>query len=246
MKKIFLLKGMMCTACAANIANTVSKIHGVESLNVDFIRNEMTVEMNKDLSKEIIKAVKKAGYEAVPYLEDYEKRKEDGLIKLLISSFLLLALMYFSMGMMIKLPYPNYLINHPLILSIIELLLTLPILIMHFSYITGGIKHLFKFNPDMNSLVTIGVLSSIILGIISTFQLIMNGNDGSPTLYFDSASMIITFVSIGKFIEGRSKDKTKTSIEELEKLEPKEGNVLVQGEFIKKTFLIFRLGALSK
>ena len=244
MIKIYALKGMMCTACAANIDHAVRKIEGIIDVNVDFVRNEMKVSMKDDLTEKIVVVVKKAGYEAIPIGIYKEEPKKNNLpvIKLIISYSLLLILMYFSMGKMVGLPYPGFLDN-AIILSIIELAITIPIVVLHFNYIIGGVKHLSKFNPDMNSLVALGVLSSLVLGIITIITIAVKGNISNNNLYFDSAAMIVTFVSTGKFIESKSKEKTKASIEELEKLEPKEAHELVGGLEITKPISEIILGS---
>ncbi len=236
MKKVYALKGMMCTACASNIDHTVRKIDGVIDVNVNFIKNEMTVESNIDLSDAIIYYVKKAGYRAIPVedLMDENEKKEHNGLKLIISYVLLLTLMYFSMGSMIGLPIPRLFTNN-LYLSILELILTVPIVIIHFNYVIGGVIHLTKFNPDMNSLVALGVMSSLVLGIITIIQVIINPSMEHVHLYFESAAMIVTFVSTGKYIEGRSRDKTTLTLKELEKLEPKEAHEIIEGvEYTKE------------
>lgn len=229
MKKAYALKGMMCTACAANIDHAVRKIDGIIDVNVSFVKNEMIVESNIDLTEAIIQVVKKAGYKAIPIEEliNEDKKKDRSLLKLIISYILLIILMYFSMGHMLSLPIPEV-FHNPLYLSILELVLTIPIVIIHFNYVIGGVIHLTKFNPDMNSLVAIGVISSLTLGVITIIRQIISPVD-DVHLYFESAAMIVTFVSTGKYIERRSKDKTKASIEELEKLKPKEANVIING-----------------
>ena len=230
MKQIFLIKGMSCASCASHINKAVSKINGVNEVNVNLIDNKMLVDFDekKVKIKDIILAVSNAGYEA--YTKDNKKEKKDySLIKLIISFVLLFILMYFSMGnMMLGFPTPDFLDHHenPIGFSVIQLIIVTPIIILNFHYFISGFKKLFKFHPNMDSLIAIGATFSILYGIYCLIMIILGHNEYHEYLYFESAGMILTLVSLGKYLENISKKKTTKSIKALMDLSPKVATLL--------------------
>ena len=230
MKQIFLIKGMSCASCASHINKAVSKINGVNEVNVNLIDNKMLVDFDekKVKIKDIILAVSNAGYEA--YIKDNQKEKKDySLIKLIISFVLLFILMYFSMGnMMLGFPTPDFLDHHksPIGFSVIQLIIVTPIVILNFHYFISGFKKLFKFHPNMDSLIAIGATFSILYGIYCLIMIILGHNEYHEYLYFESAGMILTLVSLGKYLENISKKKTTKSIKALMDLSPKVATLL--------------------
>lgn len=239
MKKKFFIEGMTCASCVSHVDKSVRNLVGVEEVNVSLMTNSMDVEFNDQCSeKQIIEAVKNAGYQA--FLEKKAEKKDNSLIKLIISFILLMLLMYVSMGHMINLPLPPFLLGHEnaLAFSLVQLVLTLPILIIYRHFFVNGFKRLFKLAPNMDSLIAIGSSSALIYGVFSIVMIIigLSNNDHDilkqyhDNLYFESAAMILVLVSFGKFLEKKSKNKTTLAIKQLMDLAPKKATLLVEDE----------------
>lgn len=244
MKKKFKIEGMSCAACQAHVNKAVSKLN-VNDCNVNLLTNIMEVDYDPLVisEKEIINAVIKEGYGASLLDESYiDKTKTVANKKkttLIISIVLLVILMYFSMGSMIGLPTFEY--NHGIINVIIQVVLSSVIIILNFHYFTSGFKKLIKLSPNMDSLVAIGSSTSYLYGIYNFIRMIIAliSHDEtmamhySHNLYFESAAMIVTLVSVGKYLESLSKKQTSLAIEELVGLLPKVVNKKVEDELIE-------------
>ena len=219
MKYTFDVSGMSCSACSARVEKAVSKIDGVSSYNVNLLANSMTVSGDVT-SDEIITAVEKAGYGAKIHenivVEDNKKKADKKLIKLVTSVVLLCVLMVIAMGHMFSLH-----INSTLSV-ILQIILTGIIVALNFKYFTNGFSSLFKLSPNMDSLIALGSGASIIYSIVAIFTT----TDYIHNLYFESAAMILTFVSVGKYFESRSKAKTTQAISKLVELSPDKTRVL--------------------
>ena len=219
MKYTFDVSGMSCSACSARVEKAVSKIDGVSSCNVNLLANSMTVSGDVT-SDEIITAVEKAGYGAKIHenivVEDNKKKADKKLIKLVTSVVLLCVLMVIAMGHMFSLH-----INSTLSV-ILQIILTGIIVALNFKYFTNGFSALFKLSPNMDSLIALGSGASIIYSIVAIFTT----TDYIHNLYFESAAMILTFVSVGKYFESRSKAKTTQAISKLVELSPDKTRVL--------------------
>lgn len=241
-KEHFDIGGMSCASCAVHVNNAVCKLKGVKEVNVNLIMNsmEVTFDDTETSSLAIIDAVNKSGYKAT--LHDISKKKNSvdrSLIKLIISFVFLILLMYLSMGHMIHLKLPPFLEGeeNALYLAIAELVLTIPSVILFFKYFINGYKRLFKLSPNMDSLVALGASASLIYGVVAIVMLLVAkiNNDSELTmnymhnLYFESAAMILTLVSLGKYLENLSKKKTTKAIEKLVDLSPKMATVIVDG-----------------
>lgn len=252
MKKKFAVEGMTCAACQAHVQKAVEKVDGVKSVNVNLLKNDMVVEYDASLSPSVIcAAVEKAGYRAYPDGENAtpaQKGKDYALAKLIASAVLLLILMYFSMGnMMWGFPAPSFLdhAQNPVGFALIQLVLVTPILVIYRGYFVSGFKKLFKGKPNMDSLIAVGATASVLYGVFALFALsyaqarIASGVDVQKwthtlhayhdSLYFESAGMILTLVSLGKYLEGLSKKRTTAAITKLMDLAPKRATVLVDG-----------------
>ncbi|MDD8048148.1 MAG: heavy metal translocating P-type ATPase [Thomasclavelia sp.] len=237
MKKKYDVVGMSCAACQAAVNKHVSKVAGVNEVNVNLLTNSMELELDesKASDEDVIQAVKEAGYEAfIPG----EKTKTNNPVnetdslkkRFIISLIFLLILMYFSMGHMVGLPMPSFLIgvrNAPLN-AFIQLLLLIPIIYINRNYYIKGFKSLYNLSPNMDALVAIGSASAMIYGIVSIMLMIysLSINDNSTltyyskNLYFESAGMILTLITLGKYFESKSKGKTTSAINSLVKLSP--------------------------
>lgn len=233
MKKTFNITGMTCSACSARVQKTMDNLDGVINAEVNLLSNKMTCEFdeNKISVKDIITAVKKAGYGASEEksLNDNSKKIK---IRLIISIVFLAILMPFSMQHM----FGYTLIADHKINGLIQILLTLPIIAVNYEYFYKGFKNLFKLSPNMDTLIAIGSSVSFLYSAYNLYLMFMNKTPATHHLYFESSGMILAFITIGKYLEAISKKKTTSAIEELIKLTPDEVTIWVDGiEKIIKT-----------
>lgn len=241
------ITGMSCSACSATIERAVSKREGVTSVQVNLLANTMICEYDEKLLNdgEIIKTVEDAGYGASVYVPGdaavQEKEKYTPIkTRLIFSCILLAALMYISMGHMIGLPVPHFLTAHgnPLLFSLVQLVLTLPVIYLNRKFYYSGFRALFKRSPNMDTLVAIGSCASLLYGIVSTAFIVYASVKGNAelamkyaqNLYFESAATILTLVTVGKYLEDGSKKKTGSAIAKLVDLSPKTAIVIRNGE----------------
>lgn len=247
MKEKFNVDGMTCATCQSHVNRAVEKLDGVSSVNVNLLSNSMEVEFDekKCSTDKIEQAVNDAGYKA--YLPNTDapilKKKNTSLRDLIISFCILLVLMYVSMGHMIHLPLPGFLEGHnnALAFAFTQFLLTLPIVYIYRRYYISGFKKLFRGNPNMDSLIALGSFAAIAYGIFAIYMIGYGlGNQRMDivqsyhsNLYFESAAMILTLVSLGKYLEGLSKSKTTTALTKLMDLAPKKAIILRDNQEIE-------------
>lgn len=235
-KKQFTVTGMTCSACSAHVEKAVSAVSGVHKVTVNLLTNSMQVEYDDALSQKIIEnAVKAAGYEAAikeNKSETHQKNAQRKIkMRLYISFSFLIPLFYISMGSMIGLPLPSVLTGHhnAFNFAIVQLILTLPVIIVNFSYFTKGFKALFARRANMDSLIAIGSGAALIYGIYAVWRIALGVFTADfelvakyhMELYFESAAMILALVTLGKYLEAKSKGKTSEAIERLINLSPK-------------------------
>lgn len=246
MKKEFQVKGMTCAACSAHVDKAVRKLAGVEEVNVNLLNNNMNVTFDENICSisKIEEAVNKAGYFAYTKEDNTKeiKIKDHALRNLIISFIILLILMYLSMGHMIGIPLVSFLDgnSNALLYAFTQFLLTLPIIIIYRNYYISGFKKLFK-GPNMDSLIAVGSSASLIYGIFAIYMIGYGLGHNNITmvenyrhnLYFESAAMILTLVSLGKYFENLSKKKTTKAIEKLMDLAPKEATIIRDDKEIK-------------
>ncbi len=229
MKEVYDIEGMSCAACSSAVERVTRKLEGVETSDVNLTTNKMTItyDENKVDPSLIIEKVEKAGFgikreikeEKISNktIEDKEEQAERKTKHGLITSIILsIILMYVSMGHMINLPLFNIFskMTHPQNWVLLQILITIPILVIGRGYITHGFKALFHRNPNMDSLVAISVSASFSYSIVMSF-LLQDYPSVLNTLYFDAAAMVLTFISLGKYFENKSKRKTKDAIKKL-------------------------------
>ena len=239
-KQGFDIVGMTCSACSARVEKCVSSISGVENVSVNLLKNSMTLTYNEELTdtSEIINAVKKAGYGASVKGErpnGSSKAVADEELsslkkRLIISAVFEIPLFYLAMGSMLGLPLPSFFLGeeNALIFAFTQFLLLLPILIAAARYFTGGIKALIHRSPNMDSLITIGAGSAVVYGIYAIYRIGFGLGHGDTqtvhhfmmSLYFESAGMILTLITLGKTLEARAKRRTSDAITGLMKLAP--------------------------
>ena len=259
MKQKFDIEGMTCANCQLTVENAVKKL-GAEEVNVSLLTNMMEVE--SDLKEDdIIKAVSDAGYKAVSKNAENKKSKskspKDIYIKqandlkkrLKVSIPLMVLLMYVAMGHMVGLPTPNILKGYEGagLFAFVQLLLSLPILYVNRAYFQTGLKALYKKHPNMDSLVAIGSGAAYVYGIYAIIMINYGLGIGSNDLvmeyvhdlYFEAGAMILTLISLGKYLEVRSKSKTSDAINKL--IEIQEDTVTVVENGVEKTIDVEKL-----
>ena len=248
MKQTFNITGMTCSACSAHVEKAVSKLPGIRSAAVNLLANRMVAEFDENAlsTDDIIKAVTDAGYGAsVPNAANKASEKasetDDALTAMksrLIWSFVFLApLFYITMGHMLGAPLPAFLTGHQngIIYSLTQFLLTLPILYLNRKYYKAGFKALRNHAPNMDSLIAIGSAAAVVFSVITIYRIGHGLGHNDPDLvewgvmsglYFESAGMILTLVTLGKYLETRAKGKTSQAITRLMDLAPKTARVL--------------------
>ena len=238
--KSFQIEGMTCSACAKAVERSVLKLEGVTQASVNFASERLQLTYNsKQVSiDEINKSVEKAGYHIIEEdtLVDTDQRKKDHEIKAIWKRFIIAAifsipLLYISMGHMIGFPLPDILHpnENPVAFAITQLLLTIPVVISGKRYYTVGLKALFRRTPNMDSLIAIGTSAAILYGIFTTIKIIGGEGHFAMDLYFESAAVIITLITLGKYLEAVSKGKTSEAIKKLMGLVPKTALVIRNG-----------------
>lgn len=260
MKNKFTVEGMMCAACSAAVERAVGKLEGVESAQVNLLAKLLTVEYDESsvTPESICAAVKKAGFSAVlkeepkpvenngneipnpPSLPKPEEKFTPVKIRLAVSVPLLVILMYITMGHMVGLPLPNFLhgVNNGVQFAFLQFLLTLPVVYVNRKFFFNGFRSLLHKAPNMDTLVAVGSGAALIYGIASIFMIGYGLGNGKidiaekyvSNLYFESASMILTLVTVGKFLEERSKSKTNSAVAKLIDLSPKTATVIRNGK----------------
>lgn len=256
----FQVTGMTCAACQANVTKVTLKTQGVLSAEVNLLSGQMTAVFDENLTNEneIIKAVNNIGYGIKVFdtnsknnslKNQWQKRKEDeekevrNMKKRLFSSVIILAfLMYIAMGNMMGLPLPSFItgVENALLNSVIQIILTVPVLIINRKFFIQGFKGLIKRAANMDSLVALGSSAAFLYGIFAVIMMVKATSHGdaqslahySHQLYFESSAMILTLVTVGKFLESRSKSKTGDALGKLVELSPKTANVIRDGNEI--------------
>lgn len=252
MKQKFAVTGMTCSACSAHVDKAVRKLEGVTQVNVNLLGGSMTVDWEGSLAPEdIIAAVDRAGYGAAlpaaagqvdqpkPVAGAMEEEQK-GMRGRLVTSFLfLIPLFYISMGHMMGWPLPRALLGHEnmLTFALTQLLLLLPILYVNEKYYKVGFKTLWHRAPNMDSLIALGSTAAVVYSLYVMYQLAYGVGHHDMglveqfhmSLYFESAGMILALITLGKFLESRSKGKTGQAIARLMDLTPKTAAVLRDG-----------------
>ena len=247
--------GMTCSACSAAVERAVKKLDGVEEVQVNLLANNMNVKYAPDKVSEadVMKAVEHAGYRAAPhetasaaarrpeqprgaYMENELRSMKRRLI---LSILFLVPLFYISMGHMMGAPLPSIFHGNQnaLTFAFTQFLLVLPIVLINYTYFTHGIKALFHRAPNMDSLIAIGSGAALIYGVFAIYRIGYGLGHGMDTLvaqysmdlYFESSGMILTLITVGKYLETRSKGKTSQAIAKLIDLAPKTALVVRNG-----------------
>ncbi|WP_152057036.1 heavy metal translocating P-type ATPase [Aliarcobacter butzleri] len=253
----FDIKGMTCSACSTAVDRNVKKLEGINEVNVNLLNNSMIVKYDENIlnNETIIKKVQDAGYEAFLVENGKKTQKnstEDNLGKietnelknrLIISFIFAIPLFYISMGHMLNwyLPHLFHGYSNAIIFAFTQFLLALPIVFINIKYYKVGFKTLYKGSPNMDSLIAIGTSAAMIYGVFSIYKIGYGlGNNDidmviqySHDLYFESAAIVLTLITLGKFLEARAKENTSEAINKLINLTPKTALVLRNNQEIE-------------
>ena len=240
--KQYNVTGMTCAACSARVEKAVLALYGVDSCSVNLLTNSMAVEGTAE-DKSIIDAVVKAGYGASVKGESAKAQNKGDALKdtetpilikrLISSSVFLLILMYFSMGNMFGLPLPSFFRDNYIAIAVMQMLLCICVMVINKKFFISGLKGALNKAPNMDTLVAMGSGASFLWSVYVLFM--MTGGDGHHLiheLYFESAAMILTLITVGKTLEAKSKGRTTNALKSLMNLRPKTARLLVDGEEI--------------
>ncbi len=252
MKLKFNVTGMTCAACSARVEKVTNAVEGVRKADVNLLAGTMQVEAETDVSGAIISAVQKAGYNAMVPGEKTAKTQEKApqesamkemKIRITGSFACLMVLMYFTMGHMVGLPAPHWYhgLENALVAALLQFFLTLPPVYLNRVYYSRGLKALWNKAPNMDSLIAVGSLASLIYGVAALFRMAWGMGHGdwdvvkmySENLYFESAAMILTLITLGKFLEAKAKGRTGDAIRALMDLSPKTATVRRNGAVLE-------------
>lgn len=236
----YIISGMSCAACSASVNRVITRLDGVTECDVNLITGKMTViyDETKTGQADFVRVVEKAGFGIEPDVQKQEKKpekkeKENSVLPILITAVFSGLLLLISMGPMLinGFPLPSFIDPEikPYNYAITQLLLTLPALFTGRKFFIKGIPLLFRGHPNMDSLVAVGAGASFIYSIVMTYT-IVNNHHAIHNLYFESVAVVITLVMLGKYFEGRSRNKTADAIKKLMELSPDTAVVLKDGK----------------
>ena len=246
-QKEYIIEGMSCASCAMTIENAVSKIPGVDKASVNLATEIMTVEANDSVTPEdIAKVVDGVGYSARPRgksveeeLEEKNEKKEAHLREmkrnLTISAIFAVPLLFIAMADMVGIPMPAFLspMQSPVSYALIQLALVLPIIWLGRRFFVDGFKALSKGHPNMDSLVALGTSAAFLYSLYGTYHVLEGHAHFAMNLYYESAGVILTLITLGKYFEAVSKGKTSMAIQTLVGLAPKMATVLRDGQEVE-------------
>lgn len=246
-QKEYIIEGMSCASCAMTVENAVSKMPGVDKASVNLATEIMTVEANDSVTPEdIAKVVDGVGYGARPRgksveeeLEEKNEKKEAHLREmkrnLTISAIFAVPLLFIAMADMVGIPMPAFLspMQSPVSYALIQLALVLPIIWLGRHFFVDGFKALSKGHPNMDSLVALGTSAAFLYSLYGTYHVLEGHAHFAMNLYYESAGVILTLITLGKYFEAVSKGKTSMAIQTLVGLAPKMATVLRDGQEVE-------------
>lgn len=252
-KEKFDVTGMTCSACSARVEKTVSVMDGTADVNVNLLKNTMVVSYDENITNtaEIVDAVVKAGYGAQVQGEKNTQKSNEAVdlasqeaktmkIRLIVSLIFTVPIFYISMGHMMGWPLPGFLLGNEnsMIFAFTQFLLLIPVVFVNFKFYRIGFKTLIARAPNMDSLIAIGSSAAILYGVYAIYKIAYGLGHGdlimahhfAMDIYFESAAMILTLITLGKFFEARAKNKTSDAISKLMDLAPKTAVVIRDGK----------------
>lgn len=241
-ERTFILEGMSCATCAKNIEDTISSLDGTEKAIVNFATEKMVVKFDKEKLSvaEIERKVEEAGYKAKLEIDNSvddqaeKKQKEiDGIWKRFIySAIFTVPVLYIAMAEMVGLPMLESLspMGNPKLFSTVQFILVLPVLYFGRKFFSVGIRAILRRKPNMDSLVALGAGAAFLYSVYSTILAYLGDEHAAMNLYYESAAVILTLITLGKYFEGVSKSRTTNAISKLVGLVPKTANLIKDGE----------------
>lgn len=236
----FKVEGMSCSACANRVERITKKIDGVESANVNFATEKLTVRVDAEKVRysDIKLAVDKAGFKLIKeedQIKEVSKKKDESKILLnrfIFSLIFTVPLLIISMGHMVGMPLPSIIdpMKNPLNFALIQLVLTIPVMVAGYKFYKIGYKNLFKLSPNMDSLIAIGTSAAVAYGLFAIYKILNGETHYAMHLYFESAVVILTLITLGKYLEAVSKGKTSEAIKKLMGLAPKTATIIKNGK----------------
>lgn len=225
MQKVILsIGGMSCSACSSGLEKYLNKQDGIKNASVNLVLGQALIEYEDDLTLDVLnRFVKEAGFESLGiYDEKKQEKKKSGKVILIVFSILSILVLYISMSHMVHLPVIPFLhmMKYPINYSLCLTLLSIPYLFYGFDIFKNGYKNLIHKSPNMDTLVSIGVLSSFLYSLFGTIMILNGRSEYVGNLYFESACIVIYFIKIGRFIDSKSKEKTKEAIKDLVQITP--------------------------
>ena len=237
MKKVLLkIEGMTCSACSSGLEKYLNKQDGIIAASVNLIMNNASIEYDdtKLTLEQVEKFVDKAGFSSagIDNLEKEEKKKSNEKYKLIGISVISILILYISMSHMVGLPVIPFLdmMAHPINYAISLLILTIIVLLMGIDILKNGYKNLVHKTPNMDTLVTIGVMASFIYSIYGTVMILKGKTIYVESLYYESAAIVIFFIKIGKYVESKNRDKTKEALQQLMSITPNHAIIIRDGK----------------
>ncbi|MFT8340283.1 MAG: heavy metal translocating P-type ATPase [Clostridium beijerinckii] len=231
----FKVEGMTCSACSARVERVTKKLKGVQSSVVNLTTERLTITIDEDEIgySEIKSAVDKAGYKLIKEEEQVEEKKKLEASQLLLRRFIIslifaIPLLVITMGHMLGMPLPRIIdsMMNPLNFAMIQLVLTIPVMIAGYKFYLIGIKNLLKLSPNMDSLIAISTLAAVLYGIFGIYKIQTGETEYAMHLYFESAAVILTLITLGKYLEAVSKGRTSQAIKALMGLAPKTATII--------------------
>ena len=236
MKSIILaIDGMTCSACSNGLERYLNKRNGIFEANVNLVMANATITYDEQIldQEKIEKYVKQAGFKSLGIFKELniEKINKKEKIQYIFFTILAIITMYISMGDMIGLPTVKFLSSecNPINYALCLFILTIAFLVYGYDILKSGYKNLIHKIPNMDTLVTIGVVGSFIYSLYGTYMIIKGNIHYTMNLYFESSAIIIYFVKLGRYIDGKSKDKTKDAIKKLVEITPNKATIEVNG-----------------
>jgi P-type Cu+ transporter len=245
--KTFVINGMTCSSCVQSVEKATRKLPGVIESNVNMATEKMVIQYDPAIVTvaDIKKAVEDAGYEAVEDVEagssaDVDREKKEQHIKEMwrrfwVSAVFTVPLLLIAMGHMLGLPLPEIIdpMHNPSAFAIVQLLLTIPVMVMGKPFFTVGFKTLIKRHPNMDSLVALGTSAAFVYSVFATVLIVLGDHSYTGILYYESAAVILTLITLGKYFEALSKGKTSEAIKKLMGLAPKTATILKAGKEVE-------------
>lgn len=240
MKKDFKVTGMTCAACSSRVERVLNKMEGVTKAEVNLATEDLHVDYDdsKLNTQDIIGKIEKAGYGAYEVKEDTkidETDKEEAINSLkkrfVLSLVFAVPLLYISMGHMMGAPLPNIInpMDNAMNFALIQLILVIPVMIVGRKFFISGFKNLVHLSPNMDSLIAIGTSAAFLYGIYAIVKIAGGDTHFSMDLYFESGATILTLITLGKYLEAKTKGKTSEAIKKLMGLAPKKATIIVDG-----------------